>query len=130
MALLPPGTAGGGDGVSNHNDLAGRDAPNAHPISAVTGLQDWLERLDRSATTSTSIRQIYSFTGATTQDILLPQPLDTPSATVTLVRTSDGAVIEPEIAYFYGPGPLRFIERVRLGFTPPLSGEYMVHVVR
>ena len=48
----------GSSGVTIHNNLTGRDATNAHPISAITDLQDALDaKLDRAPveTTSTEI---------------------------------------------------------------------------
>ena len=130
MALLPPGTASGGDGTTDHNDLAGRDAVNSHPISAITGLQDWLERQDRTLTATGPLRLIYNFTSTTGVTVGLPTPLDTLSLALVMIRTGDGAMIEPEVTYLYGPGPLRYIESVHLGFNPPLSGEHMVYVIR
>lgn len=42
MAYIPfpiiPGAGSGGGGSSVHNDLAGRSAADAHPTSAITGL--------------------------------------------------------------------------------------------
>ena len=37
-------TGGGGSGVSDHRSLSHRDAKNQHPIDAITGLFDRLER--------------------------------------------------------------------------------------
>jgi hypothetical protein len=42
---IPRGASGGGD-VSVHNDLTGRSANNAHPISAITGLQTELNTIN------------------------------------------------------------------------------------
>lgn len=36
-------TGGGGGGTGDHTELTNRDAPNQHPISAVTGLEDALD---------------------------------------------------------------------------------------
>lgn len=129
MALLPPGTASG-DGTLIHNELVGRDAANAHPITAITGLADTLAGHDTAIAATQSLRYIYVFNNTTTQDVILPTPLNTPSLVLVLVRTSDGAMIEPEVTYILGPPPMRYIERIRLGFSPPLSGEHMVGVVR
>ena len=42
-------TTGGGGGVTVHNLLTGRDAEDAHPIGAITGLQDALDNGGASA---------------------------------------------------------------------------------
>lgn len=127
MALLPPSTAGGG--TIDHGALTGRDAPNSHPVGAISGLQDWMAAQDAALQSSESLRFIYNFSTTTTQDIILQPPLNTLSLAVVMVRTSDGAVIEPEIAYHYGPG-VRYIEYIRLGFNPPLTGEHIIHIVK
>lgn len=44
IAQDSPG-AGGGSGVTEHNDLTGRSVANAHPIAAITGLQTSLAAL-------------------------------------------------------------------------------------
>jgi hypothetical protein len=131
MALLPPNTGGGGSGVSNHGDLYGRDQPNQHPVSAITGLQDWLEQNSDVIAASVALRYFYTFSNTTTQDVILPLTLPhTLSLVIVVVRVSDGAMIEPEISYIYDPGAEKFIERVRLGFTPPITGQYVIHVIR
>jgi hypothetical protein len=131
MALLPPGSGGsGGEADVAHNDLPGRDQPNAHPISAVTGLADWLGRHDTAQTATGPLRYIFNFANVTRQEIYLPQPLDTPSLAIIVVRTSDGAMIEPEVLYRYSIAAQRYIERVQLSFNPPVSGEYFVHILR
>jgi hypothetical protein len=129
MALLPPNNAGG-SGVSDHGDLTGRDQPNSHPITAISGLSDILAGYDTALETARAQRFAYIFSNATTQDIIMVPPLDTLSLALIMVRTSDGALIEPEVTYLYGPGPMRYIERIRLGFTPAISGEHFVHIVR
>jgi len=131
MALLPPGTGGSGvGGTVAHNDLPGRDVPNAHPVSAITGLADRLEAVDAALAATEPIRYFYTFSNTTTQDVILAQPLDNLSLALIVVRVSDGAMIEPEVTYLYGPDPMRYIERIRLGFSPPISGQYVVHIVR
>lgn len=48
--------AGGGGGVTVHNDLTGRSDADAHPISAITGLQASINSLlSLIATNTTSI---------------------------------------------------------------------------
>lgn len=42
LSAVGGGTSGEGGGTSVHNELTGRNVPDAHPISAVTGLQDAL----------------------------------------------------------------------------------------
>lgn len=131
MALLPPGTGGSGvGGTVAHNDLPGRDQPNAHPISAITGLSDVLAGHDAALTATQPLRYIYQFSNTVTQDIIMVPPLDTLSLALIMVRTSDGAMIEPEVTYIYDPGPMRYIERIRLGFNPPINGEHIVYIVR
>ena len=44
IATVESGESGAGSGV--HNDLSGRGASDAHPISAITGLQPALDGLD------------------------------------------------------------------------------------
>lgn len=127
MALLPPGTAGGG--VVDHGALTGRDAANSHPVGAITGLADWMAAQDVALQVSESLRFILSLTATTQQDITLPPPSTTLSLALVMTRTSDGATIEPDITYHYGPG-VRYIDYVRLQFNPPLTGEYMVHIIR
>jgi hypothetical protein len=127
MALLPPGTASGT--TVNHNDLAGRSAVNAHPITSITGLSDVLAGQDAKLTATQPLRYIFNFSSTTFQDVMLPTPLDTFSVSVMVVRTSDGAVIEPEIVCIYSGG-LGYIARIRLSFTPAVSGQFIVHVVR
>ena len=129
MALLPP-TSGGGVGTTVHNDLTGRSAPDAHPISAITGLADWLAQHDAALEAAEALRYIFMFSNTSAQDIFLPQPLNSMSVAVVTVRTADGAMIEPEVRYMYGPDPERFIERIRLTFTPVVSGEHIVHIIR
>lgn len=36
-------STGGGSGVTNHSDLAGRDISDQHPIKAITGLENTLQ---------------------------------------------------------------------------------------
>ncbi len=131
MALLPPGTGGSGvGGTVAHNDLPGRDQPNAHPITAITGLSDTLAAHDTALATAQSLRQIYLFNNASSQVINLPPPYSTLSLALVLIRTSDGAMIEPEITYGYGPPPMRYIEQITLGFTPGITGEHVAHIIR
>lgn len=131
MALLPPGTGGSGvGGTIAHNDLPGRDQPNAHPISAITGLEDRLNANNAAVVATEPMRFFYTFSGAAWQDIIMPLPLDTISLVVIMIRASDGAMIEPEVQYFYDSGDERYINRVRLGFTPVISGQYVIHIVR
>jgi hypothetical protein len=127
MALLPPSTAGGG--TVDHGQLTGRDATNSHPVGAITGLADWMEAQDAALHVSESLRFILSLNTTTQQIITLPPPSTTLSLALVMTRTSDGATIEPDITYQYGPG-VRYIESVRLQFNPPLTGEYIVHIVR
>jgi hypothetical protein len=42
---------GGSGGTTVHNSLTGRDAPDAHPISAIAGLASVLEKLEGIAYT-------------------------------------------------------------------------------
>jgi hypothetical protein len=132
MALLPPNSGGGsGDGGTNvHGDLVGRDQPNSHPIQAITGLQDWLAQHDSRLDAAEALRYIFAFSNVAQQDIFLPQPLNSISLAIIVVRVSDGAMIEPDVLYKYGTGVEQYIERVRLLFTPPISGDIYVHIIR
>jgi len=130
MALLPPNTGGGEGGVVNHNDLAGRDQPNSHPMSAISGLQDWLEQQDGRLNAVEALRYIFEFSNTPQQDIFLPQPLNSLSLAIVVVRTADEAMIEPGVYYKYGAGMPRYIERVRLTFNPAVFGEHVVHIIR
>jgi hypothetical protein len=131
MALLPPGSSGSGEGGSSiHNDLVGRDQPNSHPITAVTGLSDWLTAHDTALAAVEALRYIFNFSITGQQDIFLPQPLNSLSLAIVVVRTADEAMIEPGVYYKYGAGVPRYIERVRLTFNPPVSGEHVVHIIR
>ena len=44
--IIPGAGSGGGGGSSVHNDLAGRSAADAHPTSAITGLDAALAAAD------------------------------------------------------------------------------------
>lgn len=129
MPLLPPDVGGGDVSGALHNDLAGRDAPDAHPIAAISGLQDWLNTLTDHDLATLPLRYVFTWSATTLQDVHLPQPWDTISAVVVVVRQADGNVIDPDIEYFYSPDGA-FIRAIRLTFSPPISGTHLVHVVR
>lgn len=128
MALLAPNGGSNGE-VVLHNDLGGRSAPDAHPISAISGLQGWLDTLQRQETATAPLRYRYSWTNANGQDVNLPQPYDTSSAVIAVVRLSDGALVEPDVNYFYTPDG-SYIRTIRLSFHPAISGDHVIHVVR
>jgi hypothetical protein len=130
MALLPPNTASGDGGVSVHGDLTGRDLPGQHPINAIIGLQDWLNQQDRVVQATQPLRYIFGWVNVSTQTVVLPAPLDTLSLAIAVVRSDDGALIEPEIEYLYDSGAMHYLSGVKLGFTPPVTGEHRVHITR
>lgn len=126
MALLPPGTSTG-EGTLVHGELSGRDAPNSHPISAISGLSDWLNLLTTRMDATAPLRYQYTWLNQSVQDIILPGPLTITSAVIAVIRLSDGVLITPGVAYYYNG---LYIETIRLTFTPAISGAHVVHVVR
>ena len=47
IRLVKYGVASGGAGTYNHNELIGKDLPDQHPISAITGLEDRLANVEK-----------------------------------------------------------------------------------
>ena len=68
-------------GTGSHNSLSGRDAEDAHPISAITGLQDALSRKQGTLTAGdniTIVEDVISATGALSEtDPIFTAWLDT-----------------------------------------------------
>jgi hypothetical protein len=94
-------------GTSQHNDFSGRSAADAHPISAVTGLNDTLQDIGNTATAAIPKTAVPAGTsGATTGKRTLLQAitidsLDRDSATLsgwsTDVETTGAADIETKV---------------------------------
>ena len=78
MAL---GTAMGGGGITEHNDLYGREEEDTHPISAISGLAAAIDaKLDASA-----INSMYRGTFTSAEELRAARPTDEPGAYATVV---------------------------------------------
>lgn len=128
MALLPPGTSTGE--TLTHSDLVGREQPNQHPITAVTGLADILASQDARLLATGPLRYLVAANNQSVVNLPLPEPLDTLSLAVVVIRSADGRQIEPDIQYFYAVTGLSYVQSVRLTFTPAINGDHIVHLVR
>ena len=111
MSLIITGEqpqGGGPQGVSIHNQLKERDAPDTHPISSITGLEEILEKL------SDGKKRVYL--------IDIPEGTVLPAGTV--IRCDNIDVVQPNGDYY---SELAFIvERVGgsdNGFVFKITGE-------
>jgi hypothetical protein len=84
---------GGGGGTTVHNELTGRDADDAHPISAITGLEDELDNRQLLARVSDTATANFNLSSKTWNNREVFLVVDVNDITVTLDQAVDTVLI-------------------------------------